>query len=252
MGRDTYELEVTYPDKKRKETIPFARRFEAVKLKEKLRAEGCRVLLIVVPDEHTDSLWPEEVQENIDAWENGFRIKVQAFGTTSDPSTQVFARTLRQAAEREHNFLKYWNRVESYLLMHGGHREKLIFPRDELKIIERAKAKEEKEMSERSDIATRIANFICENNLANPFGGDVEQSKDKRYYGVLFSVPRLLDGFVRVYSPKYILIETQGRLVPQNAVYESEENALKFMRLAYVEHNTEAAYAVPTKAPKEK
>jgi hypothetical protein len=107
-------------------------------------------------------------------------------------------------------------------------------------------------MSERSEIAERFAQFICDNNLANPFGGDVDQSGDKRYYGVLFSVPRILDGFLRVYSPKYILIECQGRLCTQNAVYSSEADAMQFMKLAFVDHNMEAAYNVPTKPPKEK
>lgn len=107
-------------------------------------------------------------------------------------------------------------------------------------------------MSDRSEIAHRFAEFICTNNLANPFGGDVDQSNDKRYYGVLFSVPRILDGFLRVYSPKYILIECQGRLCTQNAVYESEASAMEFMKLAFVDRNMEAAYNVPTKPTKEK
>lgn len=107
-------------------------------------------------------------------------------------------------------------------------------------------------MSERSDIAARFAAFIGDNDLANPFGGDVEQSSDKRYYGVAFSVPAILDGFLRVYSPKYILIECQGRLCQQNAVYTSEADAMLFMKLAFADHNMEAAYAVPTKPPKEK
>jgi hypothetical protein len=106
-------------------------------------------------------------------------------------------------------------------------------------------------MSERSEIAGRLAQFICDNNLANPFGGDVEQSKDKRFYGVLFSVPRILDGYLRVYSPKYILIQCQGRLCQNDAVYESEADAMKFMKLAFVDHDTNAAYSVPTKPPKE-
>ena len=105
-------------------------------------------------------------------------------------------------------------------------------------------------MSERSEIAGRLAQFICDNNLANPFGGDVEQSQDKRYYGVLFSVPRLLDGFLRVYSPKYILIQCQGPLCQNDAVYLSEADALQFMKLAFVDHDLEAAYNIPTKPPK--
>lgn len=107
-------------------------------------------------------------------------------------------------------------------------------------------------MSERSEIAGRFAQFICDNNLANPFGGDVEQSRDKRYYSVAFSVPAILDGCLCVYSPKYILIQCQGRLCQNNAVYTSEADAMRFMQLAFVYHDMGAAYAVPTKPPKEK
>jgi hypothetical protein len=105
-------------------------------------------------------------------------------------------------------------------------------------------------MSERREIAERLAQFIRDNNLANPFGGDVENSKDKRHYAVLFSVPAILDGIIRVYSPKFIAINCQGRLCNHDAVYDSEANATEFMRLAFVASKFDAAYAVPVKPEK--
>lgn len=107
--------------------------------------------------------------------------------------------------------------------------------------------------SERRLLADRIAKFIIDNRLNNPFGGDVDQSSEKgRPYSILFSVPRLLDGLVRVYGPKFILVQMQGPLVhgATDMVFESEQNALDFLRLAFVEHNQEAAYAIPVKARK--
>lgn len=111
----------------------------------------------------------------------------------------------------------------------------------------------DKPPSERQLIAQRIATFIIENRLANPFGGDVHQSTDKkgRPYTVLFSVPRVLDGLVTVYGPKFILINTQGGLsLGDGSVFESEADALKFMRLAFVDLKRDEAADVPTKAPR--
>lgn len=106
--------------------------------------------------------------------------------------------------------------------------------------------------SERQQIAQRFAVFIVENHLANPFGGDVSQSSDKKYYGVLFSRPRLLDGFVRVYSPKFILVEMTGPAarLGSSRVFESEKDATDFLRLAFVEYDMDAAAKVPTKPAK--
>jgi hypothetical protein len=110
----------------------------------------------------------------------------------------------------------------------------------------------DKPPSERQQIAQRIATFIIENHLANPFGGEVDQSASKgRPYTVAFAVPRLLDGIVTVYGPKFILINMQGRLARRDgAVFESEQNAIQFLRLLLVEHKEDAALAVPAKPPK--
>ena len=113
----------------------------------------------------------------------------------------------------------------------------------------------EKPPSERQQLAQRIADFINANRLNNPFGGDVHQSAEKkgRPYTILFSRPRYLDGLVTVYGPKFILINSQGGLaLNDGAVFESEENALNFMRLAFVEETLkrDEAMEIPVKAQK--
>jgi hypothetical protein len=104
--------------------------------------------------------------------------------------------------------------------------------------------------SPRRQLAQRIATFIIAHHLANPFGGEVEQSSDRRSYGILLSIPRLLDGEVRVYSPRFILIRFEGPLGNGDWVFESEQNALDFLRLYLVEHNQEAARNISTKSSK--
>ncbi len=102
-------------------------------------------------------------------------------------------------------------------------------------------------MSPRAQVAENIAAFIRDNDLDSPFGGDV--TKDKRYYAVLLSRPRILDGLIRVYSPKFILIQLQGPLAQGSyqAVYTSEEDAINFLRLFCVECDQDEALAIPTK-----
>jgi hypothetical protein len=104
-------------------------------------------------------------------------------------------------------------------------------------------------MSERSDLAGRLATIIVEGRMCNPFGGEVTRSADKRSYQVLFAKPRVLDGLVTVYSAKFILIQTDGPMAQLNAVYESEEAATAVLR-ALVACEVSKAYAVPTRAPR--
>ena len=112
----------------------------------------------------------------------------------------------------------------------------------------------DKPPSDRRQIADRFADFIVANDIANPFGGEVHQSADKRVYAIPMSRPRLLDGEVRVYSGRFILIVMYGPLAlgGEQRVYASEKDAMNFLRLLLVEHKTDEALAVPTKAPKAK
>lgn len=113
-------------------------------------------------------------------------------------------------------------------------------------------------MSERKEAAKRIAQFIIESKLAQPYGGDVEQdsSLKGKPYTVGFSYPRYVDGYVVVYSPSWILVEFQTAyrdLPPKDrVVFESVENAIAFIKLAFVEVNGEEAMKVPQKAKRNK
>ena len=106
-------------------------------------------------------------------------------------------------------------------------------------------------MSERSELAQRLADICSRHGMNNPLGCDVNQSGDKKYYDFMFSYPATLDGYVRVYSPKYILIQAQGRLAQLSGVYDSEENAARVLTLI-AEYRPSDAYAVPTKPAKVK
>jgi hypothetical protein len=100
-------------------------------------------------------------------------------------------------------------------------------------------------VSERSECAERIADFIKKSGLTNPFGGDVQKSG--KYYGVLFAIPRTLNGLVRVYSQKFILVECQGKAAPGyewKAVYENEAAAIDFLKKAFVDDDVDGALEV--------
>jgi hypothetical protein len=104
-------------------------------------------------------------------------------------------------------------------------------------------------MSARAELAQRIADFVCEHDLAQVYGGDV--SSAGRYRAIGFSRCASLDGEVRVYGPKFIqvLYQTRDHTLPREdaPVFTSEEHALEFLRLAFVEHDGESALEIPTK-----
>lgn len=109
-------------------------------------------------------------------------------------------------------------------------------------------------MSKRGLIADRIANFINENDLNRPLGGEITRGKGRgKPYIIVFMSPANLDGCITIYGEKFIRIEWESRFqsVPNkgSAVFESEENALNFLRLAFVEFD-EAAMEIPTKKEK--
>lgn len=106
-------------------------------------------------------------------------------------------------------------------------------------------------MSKRSELAEHMAEYVRDNNLDLVFGGDVSRTSDRRGYVVLFSRPRTLDGSITIYSEKFILIRFAGPAYGSDGlVFDSESNALKFMELAFVECDFEAALDVPTKPAK--
>ena len=104
-------------------------------------------------------------------------------------------------------------------------------------------------MSARQELAQRIADFIRTSSLTTPYGGDVIKTGNR--YTILFSYPETLDGMVNVYGPKFIQVkfQTAYRSLPRtgNFVFESESDALDFLRLAFVKHRFDDALGVPTK-----
>ena len=107
--------------------------------------------------------------------------------------------------------------------------------------------------SSREMIANRIARFINVNKLNSPFGGDVSLYRGGKVpsYIVAFSIPRYLDGTVQVYSPTFILVRfnTSFRTLPasDSRVFTSEPDAIKFLKLAFVDLKADEAMAIPTK-----
>ena len=105
-------------------------------------------------------------------------------------------------------------------------------------------------MSARSEAAERIVGFVHENGLDRVFGGDMGYGAGKKYRSILFDRPRTLDGSVRVYSPKFILVRSAGPLGDGQHAFESVENTLAYMKARFVDFDNKAADAVPRKERK--
>lgn len=103
---------------------------------------------------------------------------------------------------------------------------------------------EVQEKSPRLEFAEKLSEFIKDNGLANPYGGDVARGTDRKnraYYGVGFSIPVHLDGNVSVYSHKYFVIKfrTRFKSLPAEAtlLFKSQDDLLSFMKAAFVDHD---------------
>ena len=105
-------------------------------------------------------------------------------------------------------------------------------------------------MSIREDIMNQISEFVSDNYLSSVYSGS-GLSKDKRYRYILISKPRVLDGEIRIYGPKFILInyQTAYRSLPHNdrRVFTSAENMINFLQWAFVDGEYDKALEIPTK-----
>jgi hypothetical protein len=105
-------------------------------------------------------------------------------------------------------------------------------------------------MSKRQELMKEILSFVERNYLASVYGG-CGLSEDKKYRYVLISKPRVLDGQIRIYGPKFLLLEYQTRYgsLPHNdrRVFTSPENLIQFLQLAFVDYKFDEALAIPTK-----
>lgn len=89
--------------------------------------------------------------------------------------------------------------------------------------------------SERHQICLEIASWLSEHHWCHVFGGDVALCGEGRhkYYGTLLSKARILDGEIRVYSPKYILVRLTGPMArgEWSGVLASKADVMKFFEL---------------------
>lgn len=107
-------------------------------------------------------------------------------------------------------------------------------------------------MSARSDLAGRLAAFLRANDLCQPLGGIVVKRKNS--YALGYSQPTHTLS-IEVWGERFILIQIKGARNPGTGVewsevYQSEADALAFLRLALVERDNEKARAIPTKPRK--
>lgn len=111
-------------------------------------------------------------------------------------------------------------------------------------------------MSARTEAFKKIMDFLHnpDNRMSEVYGCIEGISKDKKYRYSTFCHARTLDGEVRVYGPKYIMVrwQTAYRNLPHEdtLVFDSADNAVKFLRLAFVEHDRDAALEVQTRGEK--
>ena len=108
-----------------------------------------------------------------------------------------------------------------------------------------------KRPSERQFLAQQCAEFINQNNLNNPFGGEAVLSQDqnkKKYYVIPFSKPKILDGAISIYSKNFILVrfQTEFRALPHqgNIKFSSKEIALEFIKNAFVDKDFDKAMKI--------
>lgn len=111
-------------------------------------------------------------------------------------------------------------------------------------------------MSKRRDIALRLALEIADLRMAVcRGGGKITKARDERSYDIMFTKPGRLEGLVRVYSPRFILILAAGEDAPPvvgwRAVYDNEEHASQLLQ-AVAKGDGEAALKIPTKPERAK
>lgn len=99
----------------------------------------------------------------------------------------------------------------------------------------------------REVVATAIADQLKTFGLDEVYGVDV--GKRGRYYAITFCTARTLDGVINYYGPKFVQVKFQCSygIGSGSYVYTSVENALDFIKKAFVDLDFEAADAVPTK-----
>jgi len=108
-------------------------------------------------------------------------------------------------------------------------------------------------ISTRKSIALDLEDYIHRLGLdTGPVAGYMGHADEKgKPHVVLFSLPRNLDGTIRVWGEDFIHIRwaTAFHHMPENGylVFEDKVDAKEFLRLAFITLNWEDACEVPTK-----
>jgi hypothetical protein len=96
----------------------------------------------------------------------------------------------------------------------------------------------------------KVAEFIEDNRLNRVYSGD-GYGADKKYRYVVFNVPRNLDGEVRIYNKNFVYVSYQTRYLDlphkDRRIFKNVDDAIEFLRLAFVELKFDEAMNVPLK-----
>lgn len=91
-------------------------------------------------------------------------------------------------------------------------------------------------MSEREEIQNRFVEWFVDNELAEVYGALTGQQK--QYRSVTFCKSAILNGEVRIYSPKWILVtwDTTIKSLSENGKkkFNNEEDAKEFIKHHFV------------------
>ena len=93
-------------------------------------------------------------------------------------------------------------------------------------------------MSSRSDVADKIAETLVELGLNDSYGVNVGKADNNKCYHVTFCKARVLDGAVKFYGPKFVLVSwmTAFRDMPHKGTekFSSVDAAVKFIKESFV------------------
>lgn len=120
-------------------------------------------------------------------------------------------------------------------------------------------------ISDTKAIANQVADYVRENGMANPVGGEVTKEsnpRNQRYYRVDFSMPTTypdvladreisLDGSVQVYGPKFLRLNYKlgSRARTSAWVYDNLQNLLDALECLRKSRWDDVAN-IPTKPPR--
>lgn len=120
---------------------------------------------------------------------------------------------------------------------------------------------ERPEVTGRTLVARKIADVVRALGAVSPYGGEVTREESGRYYAVAFGMGRLVTGCVFVYSPGYVRIgytantgdsPPNGLPSVDNRIFESGEDAARFLYLALSKKSYSEALVIPLRQPKRK